>query len=72
VDETLDKKFDPITVNKTITIIDQTLDCPQLGNLPSVSGHFKVTADVHANVTANVGFIVTGTIVPPKIDKLVC
>ena len=32
----------------------------------------KIGVDVAATLTANVGFIVTGSIVPPKIDKLVC
>ena len=58
-------------INKNFPIIDQSISCPQKGKAPAFEAGIKMDADVSAKLTANVGFIVTGSIVPPKIDKLV-
>jgi hypothetical protein len=64
--------FDVLNVNQNFPIFDQSISCPQEGNAPAIGAGLKVDVDVAAKLTANVGFIVTGSIVPQKIEKLVC
>jgi len=69
-DKTFNKNLDPITINKNFPILDQSVSCPQVGNIPAFQAGLKMNVDVAAKLTPNVGFIVTGSVVPAKIDKL--
>ncbi len=71
-DKTFNKEFDVANINQNFNIFDESISCPQQGNVPAFEAGLKVDVDVAAKLTANVGFIVTGTIVPPHIEKLVC
>ena len=71
-DKTFNKEFDVANINQQSNIFDESISCPQQGNVPAFEAGLKVDVGVAAKLTANVGFIVTGTIVPPEIEKLVC
>ena len=71
-DKTFNKEFDIGNINQQRNILDESISCPQQGNAPAFEAGLKVDVGVAAKLTANVGFIVTGTIVPPDIEKLVC
>ena len=71
-DKTLNKTFDVANINQQSNIFDESIRCPKQGNVLAYEADMKVDVDVAATLTAKVGFIVTGTIVPPQIEKLVC
>ena len=70
--KTFNKSFDALNINQDFNVFNQSISCPQQGNSPAFEAGLKVDVGVDVKLTANVGFIVTGTIVPPDIEKLVC
>ena len=71
-DETFTKQFDVLNINQNFNVFNQSISCDQQGNVPAFEAALNVDVGVDVKLTANVGFIVTGTIVPPEIEKLVC
>ncbi|KAF8988453.1 hypothetical protein BDQ17DRAFT_1435003 [Cyathus striatus] len=53
----------PIDATKSVEIFNQNISCPPL------SAGAKVSVDIDAHGTANVGVAASGTIIPPKIDN---
>ena len=71
-DKTFNKDFDIASINQQLNLFNDSISCPQQGNIPAFEAGLTVDVGVAAKLTANIGFIVTGTIVPPDIEKLVC
>lgn len=54
---------------KGLKIIDKSFSCPVAGPL-SVGAGVQINADLKGNLNANVGFMITGSIVPPNIGDI--
>ncbi|EJD42531.1 hypothetical protein AURDEDRAFT_152807 [Auricularia subglabra TFB-10046 SS5] len=59
----------PISLSKDITLIDKTFSCPANGGI-GVDAHLKVDLDVGVDAQVAFGYIVSGSIFPPKLKKL--
>ena len=68
-DKTFNKQFDVLNLNQNFNVFNQSISC---GDAPAVEAGLSVDVGANVKLTANIGFIVTGTLVPPDIEKLVC
>ncbi|CCA68979.1 hypothetical protein PIIN_02839 [Serendipita indica DSM 11827] len=68
--ETLSKNFHVIDIDQSFPVFSASIDCPSSGVVPALGAGVSVSAAVQAKLDAEVGFIVTGSIVPPQIDDL--
>lgn len=55
----------PFDVDKTFNLFNQSKSCPPL------SASVKIDVDVKAHAVASIGFVATGTIIPPNFDGFV-
>ncbi|KAG8757455.1 hypothetical protein FRC14_002019, partial [Serendipita sp. 396] len=68
--ETISRTLNVIDVDQLFPVFSASVDCPGQGPIPAIQTSVSVTAAVKAKLQADVGFIVTGSIVPPQIDDL--
>lgn len=61
--------FDLIDVQKSFTVVDTHLSCPASNDIPAFDAALKLDVDADVKVTLSVGFIISGSIIPPKISK---
>jgi hypothetical protein len=59
-----------IDIDESFPVVTATLTCAGNGSRPAFAASIAVTAAVKAKVNAEVGFILTGSIVPRQIDDL--
>ncbi|KAI0092173.1 hypothetical protein BDY19DRAFT_584807 [Irpex rosettiformis] len=57
----------PITFDKSVTIVDQSISCPQTGSIPAFNGDFKIAGEAKVDATLDFAVAATGTIIPPKL-----
>ncbi|KAH9855724.1 hypothetical protein C2E23DRAFT_723644 [Lenzites betulinus] len=59
----------PININENFPVFDQSIDCPQKGNVPGFSGEVKI--DLNTKITGNVvyGIAAAGKLIPPEITE---
>jgi hypothetical protein len=71
-DQNFNKDFPPVNVDKQgLTLLDTSINCP-----PSIKGigfqtGLKITGDIKMDAKVSMGFLVKGSIVPPKLDDMV-
>ncbi|PVF93429.1 hypothetical protein CPB86DRAFT_109040 [Serendipita vermifera] len=68
--ETISKNLRVLDINESFPVFSASLSCPAQGEVPAFDTSISVTAAVKAQLDAEVGFIVVGSIVPPKVDDL--
>ncbi|KAF8154920.1 hypothetical protein B0H34DRAFT_783905 [Crassisporium funariophilum] len=56
------KALQPVTVDKSFNLVDQSVSCPP------VNAALKIDVNAKANAMATIGVAATGTLLPPKID----
>jgi hypothetical protein len=59
-----------IDIDESFPVVTASLTCAGTGSIPDFKTSISFTAAVKANMDADVGFIITGSIVPPRIDDL--
>lgn len=65
-------KLPPVEVTKNdVTIIDESISCPAIFNIPAYTGSVKASVDVDVKTQITIGLAVSGTIIPPEIDHFV-
>ncbi|CAG8733695.1 110_t:CDS:2, partial [Acaulospora colombiana] len=68
--ETISKNLRVLDIHETFPVFSASLNCPAQGAIPAFDTSISVTAAVKAQVDAEVGFIVVGSIVPPRVDDV--
>jgi hypothetical protein len=68
--ETISTNLRVLDINESFPVFSTSLSCPAQGAIPAFDASLSVTAAVNAQVDAEVGFIVVGSIVPPQIEDL--
>ncbi|PVF92576.1 hypothetical protein CPB86DRAFT_841263 [Serendipita vermifera] len=64
-----DHTFELLDIHQAFPVVDAKVSCPQNGDVPAFDAAIKVDADVNVKASVTVGFIIAGTIIPPKITK---
>jgi phage-related protein len=59
-----------IDIDQSFPVFTASLACAGNGTRPAFDTSISITASVKAEMDAEVGFIITGSIVPPQIDDL--
>jgi len=62
VDSNKSLNLPPVNVDKQFNLVDESISCPP------VNARLKIDVDAKANALATIGAVVSGTLVPPKID----
>ncbi|KIM33069.1 hypothetical protein M408DRAFT_326729 [Serendipita vermifera MAFF 305830] len=68
--ESTSNSFTALDIDQSFPVLSASLACPGNGTRPAFDASIAVTAAVKAKIDADVGFIVTGSIVPPQINDL--
>ena len=62
--KTITKNVHIVTIDRTFPVFTAALTCP------SGDAEVSISAEVKAKIDAEVGFIVAGKLIPPRIDRL--
>jgi hypothetical protein len=68
--KSISKTVHLIDIDESFPVITASLTCGGDGSRPTYAASLSFTAAVKAQMDAEVGFIITGSIVPPQIDDL--
>lgn len=63
------KQYNIFNVQGSFPVMDVDLACNQSGDIPAFHAKANINADVNIQATVTVGFIVSGTIIPPAITQ---
>lgn len=68
--KSISKAVHLLDIDKSFPVVSTSLTCAGHGSIPAYKASISFTAAVKANMDAEVGFIITGSIIPPRIDDL--
>ncbi|KIJ24246.1 hypothetical protein M422DRAFT_275032 [Sphaerobolus stellatus SS14] len=57
----------PLNLDQNFTLVDLTIQCKNANN--DDAAHLKIDVNAHVNATMNFGYILAGSLVPPKVDE---
>ncbi|KIJ34059.1 hypothetical protein M422DRAFT_52167 [Sphaerobolus stellatus SS14] len=57
----------PLNLDQNFTLVDLTIQSKNANN--DDAAHLKIDVDAHVNATVNFGYILAGSLVPPKVDE---
>lgn len=63
------KQYNIFNIQDSFPVMNVDLSCDQNGNIPAFHAGANIDANVNIQATVTVGFIVSGTIIPPAITK---